>query len=190
MQVPGIFLYSGTDPIRLHAYATDLSKVGYFHRNTVLQFLKFTTRTIAQRVTSGGNLYVEVEHELPYVVHSHRESSGGWCLCLVTERDYPMPVAQRWLRKLLESYVGASLGIGPEPSKEDEEFRDLIKEAQDPAKIDKLSKITQQLEEIKAITLQNISQVIARGESLDSLMQKSDDLSRNSKIFAGEAKRL
>ncbi|AYV77932.1 MAG: hypothetical protein Edafosvirus3_10 [Edafosvirus sp.] len=56
--------------------------------------------------------------------------------------------------------------------------------------IDKIDKITQQLDETKEIMMRNIDLVIKRGQSLDDLLQKSADLSASSKIFLNRTKKL
>ncbi|RDX78491.1 VAMP-like protein YKT61, partial [Mucuna pruriens] len=48
---------------------------------------------------------------------------------------------------------------------------------QDPAEADKLLKIQRELDETKIILHQTIDSVLARGEKLDSLVEKSSDLS-------------
>ena len=65
--------------------------------------------------------------------------------------------------------------------------KDLAK-YQDPHEADKLSKIQKDLDDIKDVMHKNIEEVLQRGENLDSLMDKSEDLSATSVQFYRKAK--
>ncbi|KAL6879639.1 hypothetical protein ACP4OV_012298 [Aristida adscensionis] len=56
----------------------------------------------------------------------------------------------------------------------------------DPAEADKLMKIQRDLDETKIILHKTIESVLARGESLNSLVKKSSDMSAASQIFSGD----
>ncbi|RYR30441.1 hypothetical protein Ahy_B01g055213 [Arachis hypogaea] len=58
----------------------------------------------------------------------------------------------------------------------------------DPHEADKLLKIQKDLDETKIILHQTIESVLARGEKLDSLVEKSSDLSAASQMFYKQAK--
>ncbi|XP_057767870.1 VAMP-like protein YKT61 isoform X2 [Salvia miltiorrhiza] len=60
---------------------------------------------------------------------------------------------------------------------------------QDPAEADKLLKIQRELDETKIILHKTIESVLERGEKLDSLVDKSSDLSAASQMFYKQAKR-
>ena len=61
--------------------------------------------------------------------------------------------------------------------------------SQDPRKADKLTAIQTQLDEVKDVMHVNIEQLMQRGETLDSLMDKSQDLSQASVHFYQQSKR-
>ncbi|XP_019170653.1 PREDICTED: VAMP-like protein YKT61 isoform X3 [Ipomoea nil] len=60
---------------------------------------------------------------------------------------------------------------------------------QDPAEADKLLKIQRELDETKIILHKTIDSVLERGEKLDSLVEKSSDLSAASQMFYKQAKK-
>mmetsp|Transcript_13019 Transcript_13019/g.41129 ORF Transcript_13019/g.41129 Transcript_13019/m.41129 type:complete len:82 (+) Transcript_13019:478-723(+) len=60
---------------------------------------------------------------------------------------------------------------------------------QDPAQADKLAKIQKELDETKVILHKTIDSVLERGEKLDSLVDKSSDLSLASQMFYKQAKK-
>ncbi len=60
---------------------------------------------------------------------------------------------------------------------------------QNPTEADKLSKIQKSLDDVKDIMQRNIDDILKRGETLDSLMEKSADLSTVSVQFYKKAKK-
>ena len=64
-----------------------------------------------------------------------------------------------------------------------------LQKYQDPAEADKITKIQKDLEETKQVLYNTIDAVLARGEKLDDLIEKSDSLSMQSKKFYKTAKK-
>jgi synaptobrevin family protein YKT6 len=60
---------------------------------------------------------------------------------------------------------------------------------QDPVQADTLSKIQQDLDETKIILHKTIESVLDRGEKLDQLVDKSNDLSLASQMFYKQARK-
>jgi synaptobrevin family protein YKT6 len=60
---------------------------------------------------------------------------------------------------------------------------------QDPGQADKLLKIQRELDETKVVLHKTIDTVLARGEKLDNLVEKSSDLSMASQLFYKQAKK-
>jgi len=61
--------------------------------------------------------------------------------------------------------------------------------SQDPVAADKLTKIQKDLDETKVILHQTIDSVLRRGEKLDTLVDKSSDLSLASQMFYKQARK-
>ena len=71
----------------------------------------------------------------------------------------------------------------------DELLEAAIGKFQDPGQADKLLKIQQELDETKIVLHKTIDSVLARGEKLDNLVEKSSDLSKASQLFYRQAKK-
>jgi len=54
----------------------------------------------------------------------------------------------------------------------------------------KLGLVRQQTDEIRLIMVDNMNKAIVRGEKLDVLNDKAEDLSRHARLFQGESSRL
>ena len=68
-------------------------------------------------------------------------------------------------------------------------LEELLKQYQNPADVDKLVKLDRQLLETKDVLHKTVEAVLARGEKLDDLITKSDELSSQSKLFYRQAKK-
>ena len=60
---------------------------------------------------------------------------------------------------------------------------------QDPTSADKVSKIQKDLDDTTEILHKTIDSVLERGVKLDQLVERSDDLSRQSKMFYKQARK-
>lgn len=67
--------------------------------------------------------------------------------------------------------------------------QEAIKEYQDPAKADKITKIRRDLDETTEILHKTIDAVLERGVKLDELVERSNDLSSQSKLFYKQARK-
>lgn len=68
-------------------------------------------------------------------------------------------------------------------------INDYLARFQDPAAADKITKIQRDLDDTTEILHKTIDNVLERGVKLDQLVERSDDLSRQSKMFYKQAKK-
>jgi synaptobrevin family protein YKT6 len=112
--------------------------------------------------------------------------------CVVTDTEYPVRVAYSLLNKCMAGfeklYEEKWQKIDTDQTLEPEFMATEMKEYANPSESDKITKIQKNLDDIKDIMSKNIDEVLKRGETLDSLMEKSEDLSASSKIFYKKAK--
>lgn len=62
-------------------------------------------------------------------------------------------------------------------------LKDYIVKYQDPRQADSIMKIQQELDETKIVLHKTIESVLERGEKIDNLVQRSENLSSQSKLF-------
>ncbi|XP_047311959.1 VAMP-like protein YKT61 [Impatiens glandulifera] len=177
----------GSEPMIL-ANATDVTHFGFFQRPSVREFIVFVGRTVAKRTPPGQRQ--SVQHE-EYKVHSYNRN--GLCAIGFMDDPYPVRSAFSLLNQVLDEYqkiFGDSWrtlqedNIQPWPY-----LTEALTKFQDPAEADKLLKIQRELDETKIILHKTIDSVLARGEKLDSLVEKSSDLSAASQMFYKQAKK-
>ncbi|KAF6172472.1 hypothetical protein GIB67_006985 [Kingdonia uniflora] len=171
----------GSDPVIL-AQASDVSTFGYFQRTGVKEFILFVGRTVAKRTPPDQRQ--SVQHE-EYKVHSYNRN--GLCVLGFMDDHYPVRSAFSLLSKVLDEYL-KSFGeswrtIQVDATQPWPYLTDALTKFQDPAEADKLFKIQRDLDETKIILHKTIDSVLARGERLDSLVEKSSDLSAASQVL-------
>ncbi|GAQ87536.1 vesicle transport protein [Klebsormidium nitens] len=175
------------DPTLL-ANASDVSNFGYFQRSSVREMIIFVSRTVGKRTPLQRRQ--SVEHE-EYMVHCYNKN--GLLGLAFVDRAYPLRGAFSVINKILEEYERQAVGSWSSITTDNKDSVPWLQEAlvkyQDPSEADKLTKIQRDLDETKIILHKTIDSVLARGEKLDSLVEKSTDLSMASQVFYKQAKK-
>lgn len=170
------------------ANASDVSHFGYFQRTAAKEFILFVGRTVANR--TPPNQRQSVQHE-EYKVHSYNRN--GLCAVAFMDDHYPVRSAFSVLNTVLDEYQKAFgdswKKVQTDISQPWPYLDNALTQFQDPAEADKLLKIQRDLDETKIILHKTIDSVLARGEKLDSLVEKSSDLSAASQMFYKQAKK-
>lgn len=192
MKVVDISILSATpdndEPIPL-ASATDLSSYGYFQRQGVKEMITFFSKTFTKRTQPGQRQ--SITHE-SYIVHCYVRSDG-LAGAVTTDLEYPSRVAFVLLTQLLDEFTGA-MGNAWRSATEaySIDFPALdsyLVRYQDPAAADKVTKIQKDLDDTTQILHKTIDSVLERGVKLDNLVERSNDLSQQSKMFYKQAKK-
>ena len=159
------------------------------YTQSVKEMLLFLSKTFLKRTEPGQRQ--SVEHE-GYVVHCHVRSDG-LAGSVVTDQEYPARVAFSLLAQLLDDFV-AQVGDSWKTATTPESIafapcQEYLEKYQDPASADKITKIQRDLDETTQILHKTIDSVLERGVKLDNLVDKSNDLSAQSKLFYKQAKK-
>ncbi|GLC33567.1 hypothetical protein PLESTB_000089000 [Pleodorina starrii] len=188
----GLLLYKGdATPPTFIGMATDVSNFGYFQRGTVREGIMFIARTIAQRTQPGMRQTVKNDE---YLCHVHVKDNGIAGI-VVADAEYPTTAAFSVIGKMLDDFMQQH---GQDSSwralEADSTFANPLLEAalvkyQDHTQADKIAKIQKDLDETKIILHQTIDSVLKRGEKLDALVDKSNDLSLASQMFYKQARK-
>ncbi|KAI4697475.1 uncharacterized protein J4E84_000605 [Alternaria hordeiaustralica] len=180
----------------------DLSSFGRFTRGSVGEFpelwqvtrteghkliaaqMSFTAKTVASRTLPGQRQDVE---ESDYTFHAYGRSEGV-CGLMITDHEYPSLVAHQLLSKVCDEFLSkyprsAFANATESANMSYPELKDYIVKYQDPQQADSIMKIQKELDETKIVLHKTIESVLERGEKIDNLVQKSDELSASSKMF-------
>lgn len=147
--------------------------------------LMFLTKTFSKRTEAGQRQ--SITHE-GYVVHCYVRSDGLGAT-VTTDLDYPARVAFVLIGQLLEDFVEHVGGdanwknVTQPESVAFPKLEEYLQKYQDPAAADKVTKIQKDLDETTQILHKTIDSVLERGVKLDNLVERSNDLSAQSKMF-------
>lgn len=107
------------------------------------------------------------------------------------DTEYPQRVAFTLISKMLTDFT-AKHGDAWKNTNSVLSFPELdafLKQYQDPANADQLTKMQKDLDETKIILHKTIENVLERGQKIDTLIEKSEDLSSSSKMFYKTARK-
>lgn len=124
------------------------------------------------------------------------EATSDGLICIVhTSESYPLRAGFQLLATCLADFQKefdgrwqTAQGGKKQPLKW-AQLGKLLKQYQDLASVDKITKAQQLIDETKVVMLDNIDAVMRRGENLEDLVAKTDDLSTMSKGFHKAAKK-
>mmetsp|Transcript_6538 Transcript_6538/g.11149 ORF Transcript_6538/g.11149 Transcript_6538/m.11149 type:complete len:202 (-) Transcript_6538:609-1214(-) len=178
-----------TAPVFLGS-AIDVSNFGYFQRPAVREGIMFIARTIVQRTSSGQRQTVK---NAEYLCHVYVKPESGLAAIVMADGDYPVTAAFSVIHKLLDDF-SEQAGDSWQNAEADcllatPLLEPALTKYQDPTQVDKLSKIQKDLDETKIVLHQTIDSVLRRGEKLDNLVGKSNDLSLASQMFYKQARK-
>ncbi|POW10307.1 hypothetical protein PSTT_06180 [Puccinia striiformis] len=120
---------------------------------------------------------------------------------IITDDEYPVRVAFSLLNKLLDEFttkipeskwkpiLANPPTSGTAPNLGFNSINDYLVKYQDPKQADTILKVQQELDETKIVLHKTIESVLERGEKLDSLVERSNALSSQSKMFYKTAKK-
>ncbi|MCJ1316885.1 palmitoyltransferase [Xylographa vitiligo] len=181
------------------AVEKDLTSYSRFTRSNYGEFMTLFSKTVAERTKPGQRQDIEEqgkEHlssnllakptprSLPYTFHAYGRTEGIAGI-IISDQDYPALVAHQLLSKVVDEFLSkhprssfSSSNPSPLPFPE---LKNYITKYQDPQQADSIMKIQKELDETKIVLHKTIESVLERGEKIDTLVSKSNDLSSQSK---------
>ncbi|ORC92271.1 putative vesicle-associated membrane protein [Trypanosoma theileri] len=170
--------------------AIDVSSFGFFQRNSAREFLVFLSRTVAKRVSNGSKTQIT---ENGNVVFAHSTLDGLVALA-IGDIEYNARVAFTLLGELIQQFQTTFRGKYDIIEGKEDNFlnwpylEETLIKYQKPEEQDKILKIKRDIEDTKVIMYNAIDQIIERGQKIDDLVAKSEDLGMASKTFYKQAK--
>jgi len=169
--------------------ASDLASFGFFQRGSVGEFMKFTSKMVVERSARATRTSVK---EQEYMCHVYVRGDGLSGV-LVSDQEYPNRVAHSLINRLLDEFAAAvhptTWPSIPEGQAQFGALEPRLHQWQDPKQADSMTRLEADLDETKIILHGTISSLLERGEKLDDLVAKSEDLSANSKMFYKTARK-
>jgi hypothetical protein len=116
------------------------------------------------------------------IYHFHYKVSGQYCYLAVTDPDFPLRITYDFLDDLETQYLRTKTT----------KIRTLIKDRMayfNNTKNDRITNMQNKIEDVKGTMIDNIEKILDRGETLDSLLLRTEELKDSSSDFKkGSAK--
>ncbi len=157
--------------------AYNLWDFGFLQRSSIQKGCTIISKECAQKYT---NTVINHKGYNVYIMSFGTEIK----IVSVTDEEYPMLSTRTFISKVYEIYIN-NIGKNNIP-----EIEKLLITAQDPKNIDKISLIRSELDDTKLILKKNIDDLLERGDSLEELLVKAEDLEFHAKIFANETDKM
>lgn len=154
--------------------SSNLKSIGYFKRYYADQFMNFFSQTIADRYNEQNKMQCFEEEEYMCYVYKINDKT---CV-IISDTEYPSQIISTICQTLLTKYIN-------------QDYLDkFIEHSDNPKNINKIYGIQCELDETKKIMHKNIDTLLERGEKLDDLIEKTNQLSISSKQFYKQAKKM
>lgn len=170
----------------------DLSSFNRFYSGSVPGFIRTAAEIIAGRTKPGDRKGIEDNGHMFYTDCR----SEGICAFVVTDQEYPETAGKAAVFHIANEFTSKyprtdfiDISKANANSIKWPELKDTLKRFQDPHEADKFMKIQSELDETKFTMHKTIESILERGEKIDSLVAKSDQLSSTSKMFYTQAKK-
>lgn len=171
----------------------ELSAYSRFSRDRYASFMTVFAKIAAERTMPSERNTIEKQG---FLFHTYARPEGT-CGVVITDDGYPAIVAQRLLSEILEEFLtrhsrstwttgSPNLDAGLKADTE-RQMRKYLAEYQDPQQVDGILKIQKELDDTKITLHKTFESVLQRGEKLDDLVEKSSELSTQSKMFYKQA---
>jgi len=152
--------------------AFELSMFGYFERSLMEDVCLIISK---ECIKIGIPNKINSLEKDKYVCYSISKNNMGYsCVCDI---DYPSRIAIDFLNKVDNKMTKI-------------ELKNLLLEHCDITKVDKISAIHKELDDTKKICYDTINKLIIRDDELQDLVDKTDDLQFQTKMFMNETDKL
>ena len=193
------------DKATILATAERLDQFSFWYRSQAGEFIRFGSRQVAQHISPGESesILPDDEHSaLQYCCHGYREAEGVLVATAVAAPDYHQLTVYRLLKTLVRRFreqhgellLSLSLSHQSLPSEDTavdsfpllEEF---LSKYQNPEDADRVPQIKKELADTQEVLFKTLDQILSRGQSMEQIMESSQDLSSASMTFYKTSKR-
>ena len=175
------------------AHAEDTSPFPFYARmsGSASELLLFLSRTFVS-YTERGKAQGCREGEHNGWIYHNSEGLAGVVIC---DKDYDQRLAMTLIRKYMAYYTSRPDNWDwslreTDNDASDERLKAMLTDYQTPEKVDKITEINKNIAQTKIHLHDSIDKMLERGEKIDTLVDKSQDLSRQSKQFYKKSRKL
>lgn len=168
------------------AEAEQLNSISFFKRGKVRNLIISSVKQFCSGIKRGEFREAVSEHQLYFRAAAMCGLEGITLFAIVNE-NYSQYALRMLVRRLTHRFEEVKPIRAGECKHHLEQY---IKIYSDPHSIDTISKLKNNLEEVKEIMLKNIDKILERGVSIQTLLIKSGQLKETSKLFYQRTKKV
>ncbi|CAF1139658.1 unnamed protein product [Adineta ricciae] len=194
MKLLAIFVLhkEGDKKVKILQDEFNLDSFGYFERRSVQPLLVFSARTVTERTAINTRQSVEADQNVNAMVHVYVRSDG-LASVIVSDGEYPQRVAHTLLSKVMDDFTSVNppstwAGMAEQSGKM-ASLGETLRKYQNPQEADPLMRLQKDLDDTKDILKNTLVNVLERGEKIDDLVARSNDLSFEAKAFYKTARK-
>lgn len=168
-----------------------LDEFSFWTRGSVKEVACFVSREVLSRSKPGQML--SVEHK-EYMCHA-RVTTNSLGVAVLADKEYPARVAFALIQETLDVFNKAYNESQWQKFTADTALTvngldALLTKYQKPEEADKIMKVQKELDETTQVLKKTIDQLLERGEKIEVLAARSEDLSYQSKAFMTQSEKL
>lgn len=209
-----IFLLNENNKLILLCKSSVLKHYAFYKRSTIEQFCTFLCREMGKKSNEPGRVQVIRDseyyldlllakegysdglraelHKMQILTYSH---DGKFVITFISDLAYPSNGLARLARAILQDFTNTFDKIDANKDNKDlnidyQNLRKKLEECQNPSKIDQIAEMQASLGETTNIMIQNINTMFMRGEKMEDLLAKTNDLNESSKKFIIQSQKL
>ena len=193
MRIYGIYILSSVPPNDIEAsilsFCTNFPKKFIIHKKTIEETCRFLSRTLAIYCQPGTR--ISTEHEGMLINLYHRVDN---LVCVVfTDIDYPKRVSYALCNRAVDTFSAKFENRWRNAPKDSviefKELKKIMQEFERPGDHDAVARAIENTDATTEILTQALSKIIIRGETLQVIVEKSEELSIRAKMFYKETQK-
>jgi synaptobrevin family protein YKT6 len=194
----GIGVLIRIDSTKAHflARVDDYSYFGFFKKNTVHEFVTLIIRTGVQSY-HYEELFLtltDTRYDVDMAIHLLTDPEHRYFIYMVTDTNYTSSVAKMIMTDIKNDFNANYLMKLPSIKNDIliniPLLTDIMTKYQESASYSRIEDVKGKIEDVKEIMIKNIELILERGEKIQTLVQKSTDLSESSKRFYKATRKL
>ncbi|CAF0954730.1 unnamed protein product [Adineta steineri] len=182
----------GDKNVRILQNEFNMDSFGYFERRVVQPLLVSSARTVTERTALGTRQSVEADQNVNAMVHVYVRHDG-LASVLIADSEYPQRVVHTIISKVMDDFTNMyppSLWASmDEQAGKMVSLGETLKKYQNPPEDDPLMRLQKEDDDQRDAYKAALVRVLERGEKIDDLVARSNDLSFDLKTFYTSARK-
>ena len=161
----------------LNFVSTHLDSFSIFARGTIKEYLNFGSQLVKDRVKDNLTvIFHEFNKDFTCKIACYK--TDDITIILISNKDFQMASFRYIINVLLKERVA-------------QQFLDnFIRAYQNPKTFDKITRVQDEIAQVKEILINDIDKLLERGEKIEDLIILSQNMSDHAKLFAKRSKKL